>query len=185
ESEEAKLRAESQVHEVSGVRGVANDLQVVPAAAARRVAAADEAVRRAIRERLGARDELDDARIDVEVKNGVARLTGTVASQRDRHTVLTLARRTEGVGAVVGALDLQPPKGGVTEGRHARNDPAGDPDPGADRLAAGVAAQPGVGLHGERRARSRARGRADARPARPTVNADLVVGSGSEGEPPR
>lgn len=111
ESEEAKLRAESQVHEVSGVRGVANDLQVVPAAAARRVAAADEAVRRAIRERLGARDELDDARIDVEVKNGVARLTGTVASQRDRLTVLTLARRTEGVGAVIDALDLQPPKG--------------------------------------------------------------------------
>ena len=42
------------------------------------VKAHDASVERAVKKALAGRPELSDARIDVEVRNGVARLTGTV-----------------------------------------------------------------------------------------------------------
>ena len=65
----------------------------------------------AVRERLESRDTLEDADIDVAVENGVVRLTGTVATQRDRLTALTLARSTDGVGSVIDGLELKRPQG--------------------------------------------------------------------------
>ena len=89
----------------------ADELQVVPEAIAKRVEADDEQVRAAVRERLGAQDSLEDAKIDVAVENGVVRLTGTVASQGDRLTALTVARSTTGVGSVIDGLELKRPRG--------------------------------------------------------------------------
>jgi len=54
-----------------------------------------------------AREELSDAKIAVEVANGVVRLTGKVRSQSDRLTALTLARATDGVRSVVGDLEVK------------------------------------------------------------------------------
>jgi hyperosmotically inducible protein len=106
-TEEARRAAETEVRKVDGVRSVENDLQVVPQVSAGAVGAQDDLVQEAIEKRLKARDELSDASIDVEVANGVARLTGTVPSQADRLTALTLARTTEGVRAVVGDLAVK------------------------------------------------------------------------------
>jgi hyperosmotically inducible protein len=105
-TEQLKDRAAMQAKGVSGVKAVENDLQVVPEVAAERVAAKDEEVQAAVTQRLGTRESLGDADIDVAVKNGVVRLTGKVASQTDRLTALTVARGTKGVGSVIDGLEL-------------------------------------------------------------------------------
>jgi osmotically-inducible protein OsmY len=110
-TEALKARATAEVREVAGVKGVENELQVVPEVAAKRVEAEDEQVLEAVRKRLEARDALEDADIDVAVENGVVRLTGTVATQRDRLTALTVARSTDGVGSVIDGLELRRPQG--------------------------------------------------------------------------
>jgi osmotically-inducible protein OsmY len=99
-------RAATQAKSVSGVRAVENDLQVVPEVAAERVEAQDDELKEAVAQRLDARESLDDADIEVGVENGVVRLTGTVASQTDRLTALTVARGTKGVGSVLDGLEL-------------------------------------------------------------------------------
>jgi osmotically-inducible protein OsmY len=67
------------------VKSVQNELQVVPEAAANRVAAKDDQVQDAVQKRLEGRDALKDDKIGVEVKNGVVRLTGTVGRLRRAH----------------------------------------------------------------------------------------------------
>ena len=103
-TEAARRAAETEVNKVDGVKSVENDLQVVPQVSAAAVGQQDERLRDAIDHRLKANEELSDASIDVEVANGVVRLTGKVGSQSDRLTALTLARATDGVRSVVGDL---------------------------------------------------------------------------------
>jgi len=67
----------------------------------------DDHVKAAIEKRLEAREDLSDASIDVEVADGVARLSGTVRSQSDRLSALTLARTTDGVRSVIANLDVK------------------------------------------------------------------------------
>jgi len=109
-TEQAKQAAAAEVRKVSGVRSVQNDLQIVAEAKAERVAAEDEDVKAAIEKRLGARGDLEDSDIEVEVSNGVARLSGSVHSQVDRVTALTVARATSGVRAVLDELALDSPE---------------------------------------------------------------------------
>lgn len=110
-TQDLKSRAASQAQAVEGVERVENELQVVPDVAAQQVQAKDEEVVEAVRQRLAGREALADADIDVAVENGVVRLTGTVASQRDRLTALTLARSTDGVTSVIDGLELKPSGG--------------------------------------------------------------------------
>ncbi len=97
----AKAAAEAEVRKVDGVKGVSNDLQVVAAKKQEVVAAKDDqiedAVEKAIERRL---PESGDA-IDVDVKAGVVRLTGTVPDEATRITAATTARGTSGVKAVL------------------------------------------------------------------------------------
>lgn len=111
-TERLKEQAATQAKGVKGVKAVENELQVVPEVAAEQVEANDEKLREAVEQRLGARDALSDADIDVAVENGVARLTGTIASQSDRLTALTVARGTKGVGSVIDGLQLAQRKDG-------------------------------------------------------------------------
>jgi hyperosmotically inducible protein len=111
-TERLKEQAATQAKSVKGVKAVDNELQVVPEVAAKQVEANDEKLREVVEQRLGAREALADADIDVAVENGVARLTGTVASQSDRLTALTVARGTEGIGSVVDGLQLAQRKDG-------------------------------------------------------------------------
>jgi len=96
----AKSAAESDAKKVSGVHQVRNLLQVVPNRQKEAVKAADADVAKAVKRDLDARDDLKDSSISVSVKNGIARLTGTVASEPERLEAAMSARRTAGVRAV-------------------------------------------------------------------------------------
>jgi osmotically-inducible protein OsmY len=106
-TEATRRAAEAEVGKVDGVKSVENELQVVPQVSAARVERQDEVSKGDIERRLKNRDDLSDANIDVEVADGVARLTGTVGSQSDRLTALTLARSTDGVRSVIGDLEVK------------------------------------------------------------------------------
>jgi osmotically-inducible protein OsmY len=97
-SEEAKKAAQIEASEVAGVTSVVNLLQVVPEQVQKAVAAGDADVEKAIASVLDDRDVLKD--VKVEVKNGVARLTGTVSDSTDRLQASVVARSTPGVRSV-------------------------------------------------------------------------------------
>jgi hyperosmotically inducible protein len=103
----AKRAAEMEIRKVEGVKSVENALQVVPHVSAAAVERKDEQVKEAVETRLKSREDLADASISVEVANGVAHLTGSVPSQSDRLTALTVARSTDGVRSVVGDLTVK------------------------------------------------------------------------------
>jgi hyperosmotically inducible periplasmic protein len=106
-SDADKRVAEQQTKKVDGVKGVHNELQVVPEAAASRVEAKDDQLHDAVQKRLEGREALKDDNIDVEVKNGVVRLTGTVDGFGERMTALTVARSTSGVKSVIDDLRIE------------------------------------------------------------------------------
>jgi hyperosmotically inducible periplasmic protein len=106
-TEASRRAAQLEVEKVDGVKSVENELQVVPQVSAAAVEQKDDRLKDAIEKRIKARKELSNAKIDVEVANGVARLTGTVRNQPDRLTALTVARNTDGVRSVVGDLTVK------------------------------------------------------------------------------
>lgn len=95
---EAKQAAEADVREVSGVKAVQNELQVVASARQPAVKARDEDVQRDVEKSLDGRVALKD--VDVEVKNCVARLSGTVPGGSQRLEAAVVARSTKGVCSV-------------------------------------------------------------------------------------
>nr|AYM55754.1 hypothetical protein [uncultured bacterium] len=102
-----KRTAEQQAKKIDGVKGVRNELQVVPEVAANRVESRDDQLLDAVQKRLEGREALKDDQIDVEVKNGVVRLTGTVDGFGERMTALTVARSTSGVKSVIDDLQIE------------------------------------------------------------------------------
>jgi hyperosmotically inducible periplasmic protein len=111
DSERTREAAAEQVKKIAGVKGVENELQVVPDVAAARVEAEDAEIQGAVERRLADHEALRDADIDVEVSNGVVRLSGTVQSFGDRLTALTVARSTSGVDSLVDDLRLEKSRG--------------------------------------------------------------------------
>jgi hyperosmotically inducible protein len=107
-TDQEKTVAEQQTKKADGVKGVDNELQVVPEVASNRVEARDDALDEAVKQRLAGRESLQDDDIHVEVKNGVVRLTGTVDGAGERMTALTVARSTQGVKSVVDDLRVAP-----------------------------------------------------------------------------
>ncbi|HTO09594.1 MAG TPA: BON domain-containing protein [Myxococcota bacterium] len=108
-SETSKKLAENEVKKVDGVKAVKNELQVVPQSMAKAVQETDDSLQKSIDDQLESRSELKDASIDVEVSKGVARLTGSVASQSDRLLALATARGVPGVRSVIDELKVTPP----------------------------------------------------------------------------
>jgi len=109
-TEPIKRSAEAQAKKVQGVQRVENELQVVPEVAAKRVEAEDEDIQERVENAIDQRTALADANVDVAVENGVVRLNGTVASQADHLTVLTVARSTPGAKSVIDDLELKSPQ---------------------------------------------------------------------------
>src|SRR5437867_2523415 len=105
-SSEAKAAAEADARKVSGVRRVVNRLQVVASAKQPEVKARDEDIEREVKKALDTRSGLSDARIKVDVKNGVARLTGTVRAEHDRVSAAVAARSAPGVRSVQDDLQI-------------------------------------------------------------------------------
>ena len=94
-----KRAAESDARKVDGVKMVKNEIQVVPAGEQKAVQAKDDEIEKAIESRVASR--VRDSDVDVQVKDGVVRLTGSVPSESDRLTAATVARSTPGVRAVL------------------------------------------------------------------------------------
>jgi hyperosmotically inducible protein len=110
-TQDVKEKAEAQIKQVQGVQRVENELQVVPDVAAERTQENDDAIEQRIEQALTERQALADAAVDVAVENGVVRLTGSVASEADRVTVLTIARGARGTKSVIDDLQQKGAQG--------------------------------------------------------------------------
>ena len=95
--EEAKNAAGLDARKIKGVREVRNQLTIVVKAQEERVQAHDKDTKKAIESAMSGADL---KHINVEVKNGVARLSGTVGSAWERLSAATLTRSTKGVRSV-------------------------------------------------------------------------------------
>jgi len=113
DSKQAKADVVAETRKVPGVQKVVDTLQVVPPGEEAAVAETDQAIQDAIAARILAKRQLVDAHVVIEVKNGIARLSGDVASQGDRLIALTVTRSTRGVRGLVDELKVEPPKVGA------------------------------------------------------------------------
>jgi osmotically-inducible protein OsmY len=103
----AKTAAETEAKRVDGVHRVVNALEVVPAAKKEQVEAKDDQIKSSVEHALKQRDDLKNADIDVDVKNGVVRLTGSVPAESERLAAAMTARSTAGVRAVREELNVK------------------------------------------------------------------------------
>jgi hyperosmotically inducible protein len=102
-SQDAKAAAEADARTVSGVRRVVNELQVVASAKQNAVNASDDQLQHEVRTAL---DEHEFRDVGLEVRNGVARLTGTVRTGARSLDAAVVARSIPGVRAVHDDLRL-------------------------------------------------------------------------------
>lgn len=102
-----KQKAQQVAAATSGVKAVRNELMVVKPSTKKKVTADDAAIATEIRRRL-ADAGMDAASIAVEVKAGVARLTGTVARSTQRYDAVVIARTTDGVASVRDDMRVAP-----------------------------------------------------------------------------
>ena len=110
DSQKSKDAATTETRKVDGVKSVTNELQIVAPAKQAAVAEKDDNIKDAVSKRIDGNSQLSDAHITIEVKNGIARLTGDVQSQSDRLTALTVTRATQGVRGLVDDLKIEPSK---------------------------------------------------------------------------
>jgi osmotically-inducible protein OsmY len=102
----AKERAEAETAEIAGVIRVRNQLEIVPRAQANAVDRSDSDVSLELLDRLRADPAFTG--VQVEVKNGAVRVTGSVASGWDKLQVLRMVRQTAGVTQLHEELDVRP-----------------------------------------------------------------------------
>lgn len=103
-SAESKRIAEVETRQVGGVKEVRNELQVVAPSKQDVVELKDEQIQNAL---VNALEGRGFKTVHVEVKNGVARLTGTVPSQVERLSVAVVARSTGGVRSVTNDVTVK------------------------------------------------------------------------------
>jgi hyperosmotically inducible protein len=94
-SEEAKFAAGADALSIEGVVAVDNTLQVVEEEKKPDVLARDAEIQQSLQKNLQSYPALQD--IGIDVKNCVARLTGTVPAGREREEALLAVRKTPGV----------------------------------------------------------------------------------------
>ena len=106
-TEQSKVAAGKEAELVTDVRRVVNALQVVAAERRDVVERRDDDVDSAVTKALADNPELENSDIDVEVKNGVVRLTGEVAQPGDRFEAALTARLVDGVRSVREELTVE------------------------------------------------------------------------------
>jgi len=106
-SESSKKAAEADTLKVSGVKSVDNQLQVVPDKNKKVVAVRDDEALKVAETTLKGHSEMKH--VAVEVKNGVARLTGDVANETDRIMAAVMVRSCDGVRSVENDLHVKRP----------------------------------------------------------------------------
>lgn len=105
-SKDAMAAAGKEAAKVSGVRKVENKLEVVAADRKEAVEDRDAAIIARIETALDKDAGLKDADIGVEVANGVARLTGTAASDTDKVKAKAIAGKIDGVRSVENEIEI-------------------------------------------------------------------------------
>jgi hyperosmotically inducible periplasmic protein len=109
DSDDAKAAAGSVAKAVDGVKGVKNDLQVVPPGDRTAVDISDKDITRQVEDRVS-----NDARlkkVDVRTDGGVVMLTGTVGSIGASAHASEVARGVPGVRSVKNELTYEPAQG--------------------------------------------------------------------------
>jgi hyperosmotically inducible protein len=116
ETPAAKAQAVRLARETEGVTDVADNLTVNPAAtpggrmeeAARDIStpAVDAGLTAGVKTKLLADTMVRGLKIDVDTRDGIVTLTGTVRSAAERERALTVARETDGVKQVVDKLTV-------------------------------------------------------------------------------
>ena len=109
-STESKSAAHEIAHSVSGVKKVENQIEVVSSSKQEAVEARDEEIQAGVKKTLKDRGDQENADVDVEVKNGVVRLTGTVPSWQRNLSAVYAARSVSGVRSVRNEIRVVPPK---------------------------------------------------------------------------
>lgn len=104
-TKESKQAAENDVLKVAGVKRVDNALEVVPSGEQKAGEVRDDLAIDSAREALRSKDVFKD--VAVEVKNGVARLTGTVPSQSDWLMAAVTVRASKGIRSVNNDLKVK------------------------------------------------------------------------------
>ncbi len=108
-SQESKSAAAAIAHDVTGVKRVENQLEVVSSAKHDMVEARDEEIQEGVKKALKDRGEQENANIGVEVKNGVVRLTGTVPTWQNNLSAVYVARSVTGVRSIRNELTVKGP----------------------------------------------------------------------------
>lgn len=93
---------ERALRRLSGVRGVTNRITVTAAEAD------PEKVRQAIEEALERQAEREGRGVQINVKDGIVRLTGRVHSWREKNTVVAAAEHAPGVRSIEDQLGIDP-----------------------------------------------------------------------------
>ena len=104
-TKESKAAAEADVWKVSGVKKVDNVLQVVPAKEQKAVEVRDADAMTGAKTALATTDAFKN--VSVDVKNGAARLTGTVANQSDWLMAAVTVRSSPGIRSVNNDLKVK------------------------------------------------------------------------------
>lgn len=105
-SQEAKRMAETEALKVGGVSAVVNELQVVSPERFEDVKAEDARLVSRVETALAKEEDLGESNIDVEVADGVARLTGTVPTEREMLAAAVLTRSIPGIQRVRSELEV-------------------------------------------------------------------------------
>jgi osmotically-inducible protein OsmY len=108
DSEEAKMAAGDVAKRVEHVKGVRNDLQVVPPAARPRVDTDDKAIMSMVEQRLKEDRQLKGAKISARVDSGIVTLTGEVKSLALSSRASEVLSDVPGVRAVRNDLNYEP-----------------------------------------------------------------------------
>ena len=104
-TKESKQAAETDVSKVAGVKAVDNALQVVPTENQKAGEVRDEEALEAAKKALTSADAFKN--VSVDVKNGVARLTGTVPNQGDWLMAAVTVRSSLGIRSVNNDLKVK------------------------------------------------------------------------------
>jgi len=104
---QSKQKAEAEARKVSGVKKVVNELQVVPSGVKKEVSQRDSQIENDAEKAVSNDRSLKDADIQVEVRDGVARLSGTVASANDKMAAVSKVKKIDGVRKVEDDLQVK------------------------------------------------------------------------------
>lgn len=115
DSEEAKMAAGDIAKRVEHVKGVRNELQVVPPADRAKVNTDDKAVLSMVEQRLKEDRQLKGAKINARVDSGVVTLTGEVKSLALSSRASEVLSDVPGVRAVKNDLNYEPRSSSITQ----------------------------------------------------------------------